>query len=61
MIAMDRDATPVSSVGRFALRHSVAIAVITAMLCIAGAYSAFRMPSSLFPTTTLVFTDSLEG
>ena len=40
-----------SSVGRFAVRHSVAIAFIAAVLCLAGAYAAFRMPSSLFPTT----------
>jgi len=40
-----------SSVGRFAITHAVAIAFITSVLCLAGAYSAFRMPSSLFPKT----------
>jgi len=43
--------SPDSAVGRFAVSHAVAIAFITAVLCMAGAYSAFRMPSSLFPKT----------
>src|SRR5882672_12930572 len=44
---------PVSfaSVGRFAMHHAVAIAFITFVLCLAGVYSAYRMPSSVFPKT----------
>ena len=37
--------------GRFALRHRLAIVFVSAALCLAGVYSAFRMSSSVFPQT----------
>jgi CzcA family heavy metal efflux pump len=37
--------------GPFAIRHRLAIAFIAAALCLAGVYSAFRTPSSVFPRT----------
>src|SRR3989449_6458917 len=40
-----------SWLGRFALRHSLAIAFISLALCLAGIYAAFRLPSSVFPQT----------
>lgn len=51
----DRAAGPplkrASLIGEFAVRHQLAIAFISVALCIAGIYSAFRMPSSVFPQT----------
>ena len=40
-----------SAIGRFAVRHALAIVFITAALCLAGLYSARNMPSSVFPKT----------
>lgn len=40
-----------SLLGRFAIRHRLAIIFITIAVCVAGAYCAFRMPSSVFPET----------
>ncbi|NBV23807.1 MAG: efflux RND transporter permease subunit [Proteobacteria bacterium] len=40
-----------SGLGRFAIRHSLAIVFITAALCFAGVYAALNMPSSVFPQT----------
>jgi CzcA family heavy metal efflux pump len=40
-----------SALGKFATRHSVSIAFICAALCLAGAYSAFHISSSVFPQT----------
>jgi len=37
--------------GQFAIRHKLAIAFICVALCLAGVYSATRMPSSVFPQT----------
>jgi CzcA family heavy metal efflux pump len=42
---------PSSGVGAFAIRHAKAIVFITLALCLAGAYSALQMPSSIFPET----------
>jgi CzcA family heavy metal efflux pump len=38
-------------IGNFAIRHKLAIAFISAALCVAGVYSAFHVPSSVFPQT----------
>ena len=35
----------------FAIRHSVSIAFLCIVLCLAGAYAALGMPSSIFPQT----------
>ena len=35
----------------FVLRHRKAILFLTAALCLAGAYSAYVMPASVFPQT----------
>lgn len=35
----------------FAVRHSLVIAFITFVLCVAGVYAAFKLPSSVFPRT----------
>ncbi len=43
--------TQTSLLGRFAIRHRLAIAFISAALCLAGLYAAFHMPSSVFPQT----------
>jgi CzcA family heavy metal efflux pump len=40
-----------SHVGRFAVRHTVSILFLVVAICIAGAYAALRMPSSVFPQT----------
>ena len=40
-----------SAIGRFAVRHALAIVFITAALCLAGLYAARHMPSSVFPKT----------
>ncbi len=40
-----------SPISLFAIRHRLAIAFISVALCFAGIYSAFRMPSSVFPQT----------
>lgn len=40
-----------SSLGRFATRHALSITFIAAALCLAGIFSALRMPSSVFPKT----------
>src|ERR1019366_2642002 len=40
-----------TAIGTFAIRHQLAIAFISVALCLAGIYSAFRMPSSVFPQT----------
>src|SRR5262245_10379 len=41
--------TPV--LGRFAVRHALAIVFICTALCLAGSYAALTMPSSVFPQT----------
>jgi CzcA family heavy metal efflux pump len=38
-------------IGRFAIRHRIAIAFISVALCVAGVYAAFGVPSSVFPQT----------
>ena len=40
-----------SALARFATRHSVSIVFICIALCLAGAYSALNIPSSVFPQT----------
>ena len=40
-----------SSVASFAIRNRSAIAFFCVVLCLAGTYAAFRMPSSVFPQT----------
>src|SRR5215472_5832136 len=40
-----------SVVGHFAIRHRLAIAFVSAALCLAGVYAAFNLPSSVFPQT----------
>jgi len=40
-----------AALGRFAIRHRVTVAFISVAFCVAGAYSAFQMPSSVFPQT----------
>ncbi len=40
-----------SALGQFATRHSLSIAFICLALCLAGVYTAFNIPSSVFPQT----------
>jgi CzcA family heavy metal efflux pump len=40
-----------SAIGRFAVRHAIAIVFITVALSLAGIYAARKMPSSVFPQT----------
>ena len=40
-----------SPVGRFAIRHTIAIAFIAVVLCAAGVFAALKTPSSVFPAT----------
>jgi len=40
-----------SGIGKFAVRHSLAISFVSLALCMAGIYAALRMPSSVFPQT----------
>jgi len=40
-----------SSLGRFAIHHKLAIVFIALALCVAGMYAALHMPSSVFPQT----------
>ncbi|MGH8477872.1 MAG: efflux RND transporter permease subunit [Methylococcales bacterium] len=40
-----------SGLGRFAVRHALAIAFICVALCLAGLYAALTLPSSVFPRT----------
>ncbi|MGZ8174376.1 MULTISPECIES: efflux RND transporter permease subunit [Methylobacter] len=40
-----------SAVGSFATRHGLVIAFLCVALCLAGAYAALGMPSSIFPQT----------
>ncbi len=40
-----------SPVGRFAIRHTIAISFIAAVLCLAGVFAALHTPSSVFPAT----------
>ena len=40
-----------SALGRFATRHALSITFIAVALCLAGVFSALRMPSSVFPQT----------
>ncbi|MGZ5028587.1 MAG: efflux RND transporter permease subunit, partial [Methylobacter sp.] len=40
-----------SAFGSFATRHGLVIAFLCAALCLAGAYAALGMPSSIFPQT----------
>src|SRR5215472_11421983 len=42
---------PSSVVGQFAIRHRLAIAFVSAALCLAGVYAVFNLPSSVFPQT----------
>ena len=46
-----KDASTSSPVGRFAIRHAIAISFITAVLCLAGVFAALHTPSSVFPAT----------
>jgi CzcA family heavy metal efflux pump len=39
------------SIGRFATQNATAILFVTVALCLAGAYAALKMPSSVFPQT----------
>lgn len=48
---MSAPAAQPSLIGGFATRHSLAIVFICAALCVAGVYSARKMPSSVFPQT----------
>ena len=41
----------ISPLGRFATRHALSITFIAVALCLAGVFSALRMPSSVFPQT----------
>jgi multidrug efflux pump subunit AcrB len=41
----------ISPLGRFATRHALSITFVAAVLCLAGIFSALRMPSSVFPQT----------
>ena len=43
--------TPSVAIGQFAIRHRLAIAFVSAALCLAGIYAAFNLPSSVFPQT----------
>src|ERR1035437_1070006 len=43
--------THTSTLGRFATRHALAITFIAVALCLAGVYSAWHTPSSVFPQT----------
>ncbi len=40
-----------SGAGSFGIRHRLAIIFVTVALCAAGVFSAYRMPSSVFPET----------
>lgn len=40
-----------SAVSPFATRHGLVIAFLCVALCLAGAYAALGMPSSIFPQT----------
>jgi len=40
-----------SLIGRFAVRHNVAIAFVCVALCLGGGYAALHIPSSVFPQT----------
>ena len=40
-----------SALGRFATRHALSVAFICAALCLAGAYTALHISSSVFPQT----------
>jgi CzcA family heavy metal efflux pump len=40
-----------SALGQFATRHSLSIAFICLALCLAGAFTALNLPSSVFPQT----------
>jgi len=40
-----------TGVGAFAIRHRLAIIFMVVAVCLAGVYSALRMPSSVFPET----------
>jgi len=40
-----------SSLGRFATRHSISVAFIAVVLCLAGIFSSLHLPSSVFPQT----------
>ena len=41
----------VSALGRFATRHALSITFVAAALCLAGVFSAWRIPSAVFPQT----------
>src|SRR5476651_2087854 len=38
-----------SAIGRFAVRHATSILFLVVATCLAGAYAALHMPSSVFP------------
>jgi CzcA family heavy metal efflux pump len=40
-----------SALGRFSVSHALSITFIALILCLAGGFSALRMPSSVFPQT----------
>ena len=44
-------ATTSSRLGRFATAHAISITFIAIVLCLAGLFSAFHTPSSVFPKT----------
>ncbi len=45
------DGRPSNGVGAFAIRHRLSIIFVTIAVCLGGAFSAARMPSSVFPET----------
>ncbi|MGA9575846.1 MAG: efflux RND transporter permease subunit [Lysobacterales bacterium] len=40
-----------SAIGKFAIRHRLAITFISVALCVAGVYAMLKVPSSVFPQT----------
>ncbi len=40
-----------SSLGRFATRHSLSVAFLAVVLCLAGIFASLHLPSSVFPQT----------
>lgn len=47
----DPHASAGSGLGAWAIRHAKAVVFVTLLLCLAGAYAAWQMPSSIFPQT----------
>src|SRR5882724_2577576 len=51
LIVKNVPSTAPFSIGGFAVRHAAAIGFVVLAVCLAGIYSAYRMPSSVFPQT----------